>query len=369
MPASSADRSATVRARFRTEGPQVLRILVAAALSWQLCIWLGADQPPIFAVIVPIVALRDHPYSAFNLSFDRLIGVVGGVGLAVAVVQWLGPSVVSVTLVLAIGLVVGIVLRVGPTLNVQIAVSGLLVFANPDPDAYAVARLWETAIGAAVSVLLSPLLLPPNARKAFEAELRTVTGELVAQLDDLASILAGRTEQAALDRLRDRAAETDEKARRLPQSLAAAQRAVRQNPLRRRDRSPLNALTPVVDLSLELARVERLLVEEVADLSDPPGSGVPLGPTGIGGPAGVATGHGRRPLRARSRARPRRERSGAEWTETSLDRGHAELKNWAMSDDRPISAVLRRPLRRLLGHRRGLLRILTSRRLAFTLAT
>ena len=348
MPASSADRSATVRARFRTEGPQVLRILVAAALSWQLCIWLGADQPPIFAVIVPIVALRDHPYSAFNLSFDRLIGVVGGVGLAVAVVQWLGPSVVSVTLVLAIGLVVGIVLRVGPTLNVQIAVSGLLVFANPDPDAYAVARLWETAIGAAVSVLLSPLLLPPNARKAFEAELRTVTGELVAQLDDLVSILAGRTEQAALDRLRDRAAETDEKARRLPQSLAAAQRAVRQNPLRRRDRSPLNALTPVVDLSLELARVERLLVEEVADLSTRPDLASHWASLGSAALPVL------RPVTAAVRSAlgpgldPAESEAGVEMTETSLERGHAELKNWAMSDDRPISAVLRRPLRRLL---------------------
>ena len=348
MPATSADRSATVRARFRTEGPQVLRILVAAALSWQLCVWLGANQPPIFAVLVPVVALRDHPYSAFNLSFDRLIGVVGGVGLAVAVVQWLGPSLLSVMLVLAVGLAVGIVLRVGPTLNVQIAVSGLLVFASPDLDAYALARLWETAIGAAVSVLLSPLLLPPNARKAFEAELRTVTGELVAQLDDLASILAGSAEQSDLERLRDRAAETDGRARRLPESLAAAQRAVRHNPLRRRDRSPLRARTPVVELGLELARVERLLVEEVADLSTRPDLAshwTPLGSAALPVLRPITTavrsalGTGLDPAESDTRT---------ERTKTWLELGHAELQNWMRTDARPISAVLRRPLRRLL---------------------
>ncbi len=70
-------------------------------------------------------------------------------------------------------------------MNVKIAVSCLLVFVDVDPQTYALARVWETAVGALVSVLLPPLLFPPSARKAFEAELRPVVDSLREQLADL----------------------------------------------------------------------------------------------------------------------------------------------------------------------------------------
>jgi hypothetical protein len=60
-------------------------------------------------------------------------------------------------------------LRVGGAFNVQVAVSALLVFANPDPDAYAATRLWETAVSAAVTVILAALLFPPNPYRTFVA--------------------------------------------------------------------------------------------------------------------------------------------------------------------------------------------------------
>jgi Flp pilus assembly protein TadB len=67
------------------------------------------------------------------VSVDRLIGVAGGVCVGIGTVQWLGQSALSVGLVLLAGLLIGMVLRLGPNLNIQAAASGLLVFANPDP--------------------------------------------------------------------------------------------------------------------------------------------------------------------------------------------------------------------------------------------
>jgi hypothetical protein len=75
------ERVRTVRRNLRVEGPQIARILVAAAVSWELCVWLGATQPPVFAVVVPLLAMRDAPDSALNVSVARLVGVVAGLSI------------------------------------------------------------------------------------------------------------------------------------------------------------------------------------------------------------------------------------------------------------------------------------------------
>ena len=338
-----ASPSGRLRARLRTEGPQILRILVAAALSWQVCVWLGAEAPPIFAVLVPLVALRDHPYSAFNLSFDRLIGVVGGVLLAVVVLRWLGLSLVSVIVVLGVGLTVGMVLRVGTTLNVQIAVSCLLVFADADPEGVAFTRVWETAVGAGISVLLSPLLFPPNARKTFEAELRPVVESLGHQLTELRAGLADATSRSWAD-LRDRAIETEERARALPASLAAARRAVANNPLRAGDRSPLAERAAQLGLMVDLARMERILVDEVVSFADRADyvsawPSVSASLVALLDPTSEAVDVALR----RSAGKPH---SSA--VEAALETAYAELRHWQAADPRPLSVILRRPVKRML---------------------
>ncbi|WP_285543224.1 FUSC family protein [Streptomyces lavendulae] len=151
-----------VRRRVADEGPAAARIAVTVVAAWQTALWLGADQPPVFAAIVPLVALRSDPAAAFSTSLERVGGVVAGVLLGIVVLQWLHPSTAALALVVSLGLALGMVLRAGTSLDVQIAASSLLVLANPGPDAYALDRMWETAAGAAVTVLLAPLLWPPG---------------------------------------------------------------------------------------------------------------------------------------------------------------------------------------------------------------
>ncbi len=345
MPGALFPSWVLIRQRFRAEGPQVLRILVAAASSWQLCVWLGATAPPVFAVVVPLVALRDHPYSAFNLSVDRMIGVLGGVLLAEAMVQLFGISLLTVTAVLAIGLSVGVVLRVGTALNVQIAVSAMLVFASADPDGYAFARIWETAVGAAVCIVLSPLLLPPDARRSFEAALEAVTGALADQLAALRTLVDeppdGALDHAALAELSSRAVRTEEAARGLPETLVAAERAVRHNPLRRGDVPRLARHTEVVSLATEVARIERLLLEEVLDLSTRPDLHQ-VWPDFREPMLRVLE-----PAETGVRIRLVENRTDDQLAALCAA-GDAEILRWRELDPRPIAAVMRRPLRRLL---------------------
>lgn len=108
---SPARPGGRARALLRTEGPAAARILVTVAAAWQAALWLGADQPPVFAAIVPLVALRGDPMTALGTSLQRILGVVAGVLIAIAVLNLWQPSTLTLTLVVALGLGVGMVLR------------------------------------------------------------------------------------------------------------------------------------------------------------------------------------------------------------------------------------------------------------------
>ncbi len=259
---------ATLRKRFFAEWPQIVRIVIAAVVSWEVCQLIDTSAVPIFAVVAPLVAMRDQPFSALNVSFDRLMGVVVGVGLGVLVIRVFGLNLLSVVVVLVVGLLCGVVLRFGPVLNIQVALTGLLVFTNTDPDVYGITRLWETLIGAGVTVVLSPFLFPPDATKQYRTEFRRVSrllGEHTAQAALLVEDGA-RNHEVLLDLLRD-ARNTDDSANALPATLESARRAVRNNPLRRHRIGELDELVEVTGTVLETGRWVRLLAEELVDLS------------------------------------------------------------------------------------------------------
>ena len=110
----------------RRELPRAVRIAVAATLAWWISRLLGAERP-VFAVIVPMVAIRDDTHAALSLSLGRMLGVMAGVVLGIGVVAVAGVSTSAIVLLLVAGLAVGLFLRTGPELNTQIAISALLV--------------------------------------------------------------------------------------------------------------------------------------------------------------------------------------------------------------------------------------------------
>ena len=146
----------------RRELPRAVRIAIAAALSWWVARLLGADRP-VFAVIVPMVAIRDDTHAALSLSLGRMLGVIAGVVLGVAVVALAGVSTAAIVLLLLVGLAIGLFLRTGPELNTQIAISALLVvIVTRNADDYAVERIWETGVGSVVTLVVAAFVLPPD---------------------------------------------------------------------------------------------------------------------------------------------------------------------------------------------------------------
>jgi uncharacterized membrane protein YgaE (UPF0421/DUF939 family) len=249
----------------RNELPRALRIAIAAGLSWWIARLLGADRP-VFAVIVPMVAIRDDTYAALSLSLGRMLGVMAGVVLGIAVVAMAGVSTSAVILLLVVGLALGLFLRTGPELNTQIAISALLVLiVTKDANSYAVDRIWETGVGSVVSLAVAAFVLPPDPLR--ESELR-LAATAQALIDDLSAARGTLTHGDPSARVLLNA--VDEHARaagRAVEDLPKAQRALRVSPLRRGSRMRLDVIDRRQRLALRLAIQVRRMARDIASFA------------------------------------------------------------------------------------------------------
>jgi uncharacterized membrane protein YgaE (UPF0421/DUF939 family) len=142
---------------FRT----LAKIAVTVGLAW----WLGnlAGQPrPVFAALVPILVIRSDPTATMQGSLGRLTGVILGVGLGLAALAIHRPSPLIVGVTVGVALVIDRLVRALPHVGLdtrnQTAVSALLMlFVASSVTSYALARLWETAIGGALSLVVDGL--------------------------------------------------------------------------------------------------------------------------------------------------------------------------------------------------------------------
>lgn len=103
------------------------KMVLAGTLAWWLCRLLGAPRP-LFAVLVPLVAMGGDPFGAVNVSIGRILGVFAGVLIGLGLLQVRLPSTVLVALLLALSLLAGLALRVGGgPLNSQIAITAMFM--------------------------------------------------------------------------------------------------------------------------------------------------------------------------------------------------------------------------------------------------
>jgi uncharacterized membrane protein YccC len=248
---------AAAGATARREAAQAARITVCAACAWQIALWLGASNPPVFAALVPLVALQGDPFAVIGLSLERVAGVVAGIAIGIAAIHLTSRSTATLAVTLAAAFAVGMVLRVHGRQNVQVAISALLVLSVPDPGTYGHERLWETGVGAAVAILLGPFLWPPNPLRELEKETRLAGRDL---LDDLrrTAQLVGTPAPVAGDnvaRVHDHA----RSARLAAGDAPKAARAARFSPLRRSQRDAITAVGRRADLTARVGfQVERL---------------------------------------------------------------------------------------------------------------
>src|SRR4051794_41745191 len=103
-----------------------LKMALGGTVAWWIAVELGARRP-LFAALVPLVAMTGDPFAAVSVSIGRIVGVFAGVGLGVAVTHVDVGSTWRVALALAAGTLIAIVLRVGERPNLEVPIAALFL--------------------------------------------------------------------------------------------------------------------------------------------------------------------------------------------------------------------------------------------------
>lgn len=178
--------------RLHTAWRDAAASAVAAAIAWILAVWLFGHPHPLFAAVSAIVCLSpglpSHGRQAVGLMLGVATGIVVG-ELALLLPQGLlvpeGLSLLRLTLATFFSMLVAASFGQPAVVPIQAGVSAVLVLAL-GPENAGLTRMEDVAIGVAVGLFFSQVLLTPDP-----------VGEIDTAADDLLLRLAKAFHEAA----------------------------------------------------------------------------------------------------------------------------------------------------------------------------
>jgi hypothetical protein len=175
------------RERSRSAVAWMVRLTVAATASFVVAGLVFPHSDPLLAPLTALLVVQLTPVSLLASGIQRVASVVAGVSVAVGFSSLVGLTWWSLGTVIAVSLLIGQVLRLGPNL-MEVPISAMLVLGVGSRTAETAAwqRIAETLVGAGVGVL-SNLVFPP----------KVTSRDAAIAIEDLADDLAGLLESAA----------------------------------------------------------------------------------------------------------------------------------------------------------------------------
>lgn len=153
---------------------QLLKTVVAAVIAWVLADHTFHLPQAFLAPWAALLVVHATVYRTFSRGTQQVIGAVLGVLLAWVVGNFLGLTTTAVAALLVLGLLLG-ALRWFRDESTSIAATGLIVLTTgfSTQDQVLVDRLYDTAIGIGVGLVVNMLVWPPmrdlSAARAIEA--------------------------------------------------------------------------------------------------------------------------------------------------------------------------------------------------------
>jgi uncharacterized membrane protein YccC len=194
--------TATFRATRRVPILQVLKSAVATIAAWLIAGWLVQGQLPVFAAIAALLVVQPSVNQSLGKAVERSIGVILGVLIATGISLVLGQNTWIILLAVVVAMLVAWALKMTPGTSNQVAISALLVLAlGASSPEYALDRVLETLIGAAIGIVVNALIVPPVAIAPARSEVALLGGELAASVDRLAHALEHPRSPAQLETL------------------------------------------------------------------------------------------------------------------------------------------------------------------------
>ncbi|HEY0247496.1 MAG TPA: FUSC family protein [Gryllotalpicola sp.] len=242
-----------LRASSRIPLLQAAKTAIATIAAWVIAGALIRHELPAFAGIAALLVVQPNLNQSLFRAIERSLGVIAGVMVAylVGVVFGGGYWVVLISIIAAIAL--AWLLRLTPTTSVQVPISAMLVLSvGVGTPGYAVDRIVETIIGAAIGVVVNVLVVPPVAIEPARRTVDALLDELADRIDAIAVALSTPQSPARLDELLLLARLLRPMADKTDAAIAAADASLSINPLRNRHQP---RLTEAMELRDRLAHL------------------------------------------------------------------------------------------------------------------
>ena len=187
-----------LRLRGRPAIARALRLSGAAVAAFSAALALFPGTVPILAPLTALLVVEITLKDSLTSGVQRIISVATGVLLAVLFSSVVGLTWWSLGVLVALSIMVGQLLRLGPHL-IEVPISAMLVLAVGGAEAAATDRISETLLGVAVGMLVNRIFPPAvgsdsaaAAVQRFAAELarllRTASAELAEPITDAQAI-------------------------------------------------------------------------------------------------------------------------------------------------------------------------------------
>ncbi|WP_328474284.1 aromatic acid exporter family protein [Actinoplanes sp. NBC_00393] len=158
----SHPRTALLARWGRIPGLRTAKVTLAAVLAYVVADSLNTSAAPILAPLTAILVVQLTVFQTVTESLQRILSVLAGVLVAVALATMVGLNWWSLGAVVAVTLVLGQVLRLGPhTLEVPISAMLVLAVGGAAAPQAAAGRVYETLIGAVVGIAVNSAIAPP----------------------------------------------------------------------------------------------------------------------------------------------------------------------------------------------------------------
>lgn len=181
---------------------QVVKSAVATSAAWLLAGWLIPGPLPVFAAIAALLVVQPSLNQSVAKAVERSVGVVAGVVIASALALAFGQATWVILVAIAAALVVAWSLKMTTGTSNQVAISALLVLGlGAATPGYAVDRVIETILGAAIGFVVNLALVPPVALRPAHEAVEALGDEISASLDRLAVALEEPQNAAQLEEL------------------------------------------------------------------------------------------------------------------------------------------------------------------------
>lgn len=226
--ARAAPESLTVaRHRAQPAAAYITRLTVTAVFAYVVARMLPGGSGSVLAPLTALIVVQVTMYQTIRSAIQRVASVVAGVLVALAVSAVTGLTWWSLAILIAAGLAIGQLLRLGQHI-LEVPISAMLILSLGGHSA-AAGRIIETLVGAGAGMLGGLVLTPLRVQRAEDA-IDELSRDLASVLSQLAAdVRAGSIGDTADERLAQARALAGE-IRRVDHALGEAEDSLRLNP-------------------------------------------------------------------------------------------------------------------------------------------